>query len=90
MKNLAEVTVNGKPVGTAWHAPYRLDVTEALKPGKNEVSIKVADAWVNRMIGDKQPNAAQITFTVYHPYKADSPLVQGGLLGPVTIIQSTK
>jgi hypothetical protein len=90
VKNLAEVTINGKPVGTAWHAPYRLDVSEALKPGKNEISIKVADAWVNRMIGDQQPNAAQITFTVYHPYKADSPLVQSGLLGPVTIVQSAK
>ena len=90
VKNLAEVTVNCKPVGTAWHAPYKVDVTEALKPGKNEVSIKVADAWVNRMIGDQQPNAAKITFTVYHPYKADSALVQSGLLGPVTIIQAVK
>ena len=90
VKNLAEVTVNCKSVGTAWHTPYQLDITEALKPGKNEVSIKVADAWVNRMIGDQQPNAAKITFTVYHPYKADSSLVQSGLLGPVTIVQAVK
>jgi hypothetical protein len=72
VKNLAEVAVNGKPVGTVWHTPYRVDVTSALKPGANEITIKVANAWVNRLIGDQQPNAAKITFTVIHPYKADS------------------
>lgn len=42
VKNLAEVTVNGKPVGIVWHAPYRVDVTNALKPSANQISIKVA------------------------------------------------
>ena len=89
VKNLAEVTVNGKPVGIAWHAPYRVDVTGALKPGANEISIKVANAWVNRLIGDQQPNAEKITFTVIHPYKADSQLLPSGLLGPVAVLKTT-
>ena len=38
VKNLAEVTVNGKNLGVVWHTPYRVDVTSALKPGANEVS----------------------------------------------------
>ena len=38
MKNLAEVTVNGKSLGIVWHAPYRVDATSALKPGANEVN----------------------------------------------------
>ena len=37
VKNLAEVTVNGKPLGIVWHTPYRVDATSALKPGANEV-----------------------------------------------------
>ena len=86
VKNLAEVTVNGKPVGIVWHAPYRVDVTSAMKPGANEISIKVANAWVNRLIGDQQPNAEKLTFTVIHPYKADSPLLPSGLLGPVQVL----
>jgi hypothetical protein len=89
VKNLAEVAVNGKPVGIVWHAPYRVDVTSALRPGANEISIKVANAWVNRLIGDQQPNAEKITFTVIHPYKADSPLLTSGLLGPVVVIKTT-
>ena len=86
VKNLAVVSVNGRALGTVWHAPYRVDVTNALKPGANNISIQVTNAWVNRLIGDQQPNAAtKYTFTVVHPYKAGSPLLPSGLLGPVEI-----
>jgi hypothetical protein len=86
VKNLAEVSVNGKPLGTVWHAPYRVDATDALRPGANEVSIKVTNAWVNRLIGDQQPDAAvKYTFADIKPYRADSPLLPSGLIGPVQI-----
>ena len=91
VKNLANVTVNGKPLGTVWHKPYRVDATDALKPGANEVIVRVTNAWVNRLIGDQQPNATtKYTFTVYHPYKANSPLLASGLLGPVAVVRITK
>jgi hypothetical protein len=87
VKNLAEVTVNGKSFGVVWHAPYRVDATAALKTGANEVSIKVINAWVNRLIGDQQPGVTSpITFADVKPYKADSPLLPSGLLGPVKVI----
>ncbi len=85
VKNLAEVTVNGRPLGVLWHAPYRVDATAALKPGANEVAIKVTNAWVNRLIGDEQPNAIRIAFADVKPYKANSPLLPSGLLGPVRL-----
>ena len=86
--NLAEVTVNGKPLGTVWKTPYRLDVTSAMHPGDNTVEIRVVNLWVNRLIGDAQPNAAnKLTFTARNPYKANSPLVPAGLLGPVRLIR---
>jgi hypothetical protein len=90
VKNLADVTINGKPLGVVWHIPYRIDVTSALKPGANQVTIKVANAWVNRLIGDQQPGATQYTFTVFHPYKANSHLLPSGLLGPVQIVSVAK
>ena len=86
VKNLAEVTVNGKSLGIVWHAPYRVDATSALKPGANEVTIKVINAWVNRLIGDQQPDATtKYTFADVKPYKANSPLLPSGLLGPVRL-----
>jgi hypothetical protein len=90
VKNMADVTVNGKALGLVWHAPYRVDATEALKPGANTLTVKVTNAWVNRLIGDQQPNATKYTFTVIHPYKANSPLLPSGLLGPVQISSVSK
>ncbi len=90
VKNLADVTVNGKPLGIVWHIPYRVDATSALKPGANELTIKVTNAWVNRLIGDQQPGAEKYTFTVIHPYKANSPLLPSGLIGPVQISSVAK
>jgi hypothetical protein len=90
VKNLAEVTVNGKSLGIVWHAPYRVDATAMLKPGTNEVTIKVINAWVNRMIGDQQPDATtKYTFAAFVPYKPNSPLLPSGLLGPVRLYSQT-
>jgi hypothetical protein len=88
VKNLAEVTVNGKSLGQVWHTPYRVDATDALKPGANEVTIKVVNAWVNRLIGDQQPGATKYTFADVKPYRANSPLLSSGLLGPVVVVRA--
>jgi hypothetical protein len=87
VKNLAIVSVNGKELGETWHAPYRVDATSALKPGVNQITITVVNAWVNRLIGDEQPGATKLTFADVKPYKANSPLLPSGLLGPVTVIR---
>ena len=90
VKNIAVVTVNGKELGTVWHTPFRVDATGALKPGANEVQVKVINAWVNRLIGDLQPDATtKYTYSDWKAYKAESPLVPSGLLGPVAIVQKS-
>ena len=90
VKNLAEVSVNGKSLGIVWHAPYRVDVTSALKPGANELVVKVTNAWVNRLIGDEQPGATHYTFADVKPYRANSPLLASGLIGPVDVYSITR
>ena len=88
-KNLAEVTVNGKPLGILWKTPFQVDATNALKPGANALQIKVTNLWVNRLIGDQQPGATKkYTYTTQQFYRADSPLLPSGLLGPVRIMRS--
>src|SRR6185437_11741520 len=87
VRDLAAVSVNDKPLGIVWHAPYRVDMTSALHPGANELSIKVTNGWVNRLIGDEQPGVTRkYTFTDFRPYRADSPLLPSGLIGPVRVI----
>jgi hypothetical protein len=85
--NLAEVTLNGKPLGVLWKEPFRADITEAAKTGVNKLQIRVTNLWPNRMIGDqKLPEDQRITWASVQPYKADSPLLPSGLLGPVRIL----
>lgn len=87
--DLAEVRVNGQFAGTSWFAPYRLDIGDLVKPGVNDLEVKVANLWVNRLIGDQQPGAEKITFTAAPTYRPDAPLRPSGLIGPVTLQAET-
>ena len=87
---LAEVSINGKPAGTAWHAPYRLDVGSFAKPGRNELSVRVANLWINRLIGDAQPGVAKVTWTAMPTYLPNAPLRPSGLIGPVVLLGQGK
>lgn len=84
--DVAEVRVNGKLAGAVWHPPYSVDIGQLIRPGRNELDIRVANLWVNRLIGDAQPGAAPITFTSTPTYKADAPLRPSGLIGPVRLL----
>jgi hypothetical protein len=83
---MAEVIVNGQSVGVLWKEPYALDITKALKTGDNALEIRVVNQWVNRIIGDRQPDCKKkYTYTPRPFYRADSPLLPAGLMGPVTV-----
>jgi hypothetical protein len=51
---IAEVKLNGKEIGNVWKPPYRLDITDVVRPGRNELEIRVTNQWTNRLIGDEQ------------------------------------
>ncbi len=87
VRDVAEIAVNGKYLGILWKAPFKIDLTGVLTPGNNQLVIEVTNLWVNRMIGDQQPWALKkYAFADFTPYKADSPLLPSGLLGPVRLI----
>jgi hypothetical protein len=63
---IAEVKLNGRNLGVLWKPPYRMEITGAVRPGENDLEVKVTNLWINRMIGDEQlPEDCQRT--------ADSP-----------------
>lgn len=49
---LARVLVNGRDCGTAWCAPWEVDVSAAVKPGKNELEIRYVNNWCNLLAGE--------------------------------------
>jgi hypothetical protein len=89
---VADVTINGKPLGVVWKRPFRIDITSAAKAGMNRIQVRVANNWVNRLVGDAQPGAQRVTRTNVLTTGAntgrawrDVPLRASGLLGPVRI-----
>jgi hypothetical protein len=88
VKNIAEVSINGRSLGILWKAPFRVDVTHELKPGENTLQIKVTNLWVNRLVGDQQPDVTRkYTYTSQPFYRANSALLPSGLLGPVRVVR---
>lgn len=82
---IAVVKVNGKEVTTLWCPPYRVDISTAVKRGRNTLTVEVTSTWYNRLVYDaSQPEAERKTWTINGP-AADAPLRESGLMGPVTV-----
>lgn len=85
VKNIAQVKLNGKDLGIVWTDPWRVNITQAVKPAGNLLEIEVVNLWPNRLIGDAAlPPEQRLTHTNIE-LKKDMPLLPSGLLGPVTI-----
>ena len=83
---MAEVMVNGQNLGVLWNLPYKVDITQVLKAGVNEFEIHVVNPWMNRVIGDLQPDCQKkYAFPAFTFYRPDAPLQPAGLMGPVEI-----
>jgi len=87
VKELAGVRLNGKDLGVLWKPPFLVDISQAVKPGKNRLEVKVTNLWPNRLIGDQSlPEAERITQNTDDKHFAkNSALLESGLLGPVNI-----
>ena len=55
--DIASVSLNGHDLGVLWTAPWRVDITGAVKAKGNRLVIKVTNCWANRQIGDEQQPA---------------------------------
>ena len=84
--------LNGRSLGILWKPPFRMDITDAARLGRNELVVEVANTWSNRLVGDARTEgrdfcrtniAKSLTWTV--PWK-ETPLLESGLLGPVRLM----
>ncbi len=53
VREMAEVRVNGQRAEILWKPPFRTEITPLVRPGENELEIRVTNLWVNRLIGDE-------------------------------------
>ena len=88
VESLAKVKVNGRMFKPVWSQPYKVDITDAVRDGENELEVEATDTWRNRLVYDAgQPEARRKTWTIAGP-RAGAPLVESGLLGPVEIVET--
>ena len=86
VENIATVYVNGKNCGTLWRAPYTVDITDAVKKGKNELKIVVVNTWANALQGNDEGKAPFKGIWTNGKYRrASKQLLPAGLLGDVRI-----
>lgn len=87
VENVASVKLNGSELGVAWTDPFRAELTGHLQPAGNKLQIEVTNLWPNRLIGDQRlPVSERRTSTNITKFRADSPLLPSGLLGPVRLL----
>ncbi|MDR2119569.1 MAG: glycosyl hydrolase [Tannerella sp.] len=105
VNNIARVRLNDTDLGVVWTAPWRTDISRAVRPEDNRLEIEVVNLWPNRLIGDEQlpydgpehgrwpewllagrpRTSGRYAFSAYRHYTKDTPLLESGLTGPVTI-----
>ena len=89
VKDIAHVWINGKDCGIAWTAPYEVEITGALKKGKNTIEIEVVNTWHNALRGMDQGKAPYegIWTNAKYRTKGDALLPAGLLSQPKLIIE---
>lgn len=87
----ARVSLNGRELGTLLSSPYRIDATQALRPGTNQLEIQVANLPANRIAElDRRGVDWKPFYFVdikYRTFDASAwPPTASGLIGPVRLI----
>lgn len=95
--NVAEVILNGKPVGTVWIRGQRLDISGHARSGSNQIVVRVTNTLINRVSGltefppvpqdlqDRLGHGLNDTHSPAQELLGFTPLPRSGLLGPVEI-----
>ncbi|HXY42022.1 MAG TPA: glycosyl hydrolase, partial [Vicinamibacteria bacterium] len=89
-ESVAEVALNGQPLGVAWKPGTALDVTDRLRRD-NELVVTVTNVYRNRLIGDLAQYGELRNLKTSSPIKdflaADKPLKRSGLFGPLQVVR---
>lgn len=87
VRSVAEVRLNGRDLGVVWCAPWQVEVTDVIQSGANHLEIRIANTWINRLLGDQGlPESERLTWTnASAKCLGNGKPVVSGLLGPVTL-----
>lgn len=88
---IADASLNGRPLGISWTAPFTLDASAALRDGDNELIVEIVNTWHNRLVADaklppgERATRTNVTVSAGKPWAQLDPL-ESGLFGPVRVV----
>jgi hypothetical protein len=90
IREAANIYINGKKAGSLWCPPYKLDVTQLLKAGRNDLRVEVANSALNYMSGRKLPDYKLLNLRYGERFQAQDmdkiqPIISG-LVGSVRLV----
>jgi hypothetical protein len=91
IREAALIYVNGTFAGSVWHPPYRLDITNLLKPGHNHLKLVVANLALNALAGRSAPDYRLLNSRYGERFTPQSGMrnllpLPAGVLGPIKLL----
>lgn len=89
IKVIATIKLNGKELGTIWHPPYRINITDALQIGENTLEVIVTNLWVNQLVYQaQQKQDEKSTWLLEENMDPNQSLQSSGLMGRVWVVSN--
>jgi hypothetical protein len=90
VREAAQVFVNGKAAGAVWKAPFEVEITSLLKPGKNTLLVMVANLALNVLAKGPLPDYKELIAKYGDKFQAQDMVsvrsLPAGMLGPVKLV----
>jgi hypothetical protein len=87
IREAAVVFVNGKRVGSLWHPPYTIGISQYVHPGENKIEVHVYNTAINMLAGQPARDYSALRAKYGHrfdPQDMDNlQPIPSGLLGPI-------
>lgn len=90
VRDIARVRLNDVDCGVAWTEPFRVEVTAAVRAGRNLLEIDVATPWRNRLIAEAGAPSGDIPLPMTTVFEATAEPLPAGLAGPVTLLPESR
>ncbi len=93
IREAAIILVNGRPAGSLWHPPYRIDIAPLVHAGENTIQVRVYNTAINELAGQPPHDYSALWAKYGRRFQPQDMQnlrpIPSGLLGPIELIEET-
>jgi hypothetical protein len=91
IREAAIVFVNGRRAGSLWHPPYRIDISNLVHSGENQIEVHVYNTAINMMAGQPVRDYTALRAKYGHRFDPQDmdhlEPIPSGLFGPIHLVE---